>query len=63
MSYAGWSERDESVDEQFDVCAVIERHDVDVECTLYPSDATGVDLMSRWITAGEGSFVSLAEMH
>lgn len=32
------------------------------ECTLYPRDASGVDLMSRWITASEGSYVPLDEM-
>ncbi|RXK46612.1 DUF7511 domain-containing protein [Halorientalis pallida] len=29
------------------------------ECTLYPADASGIELMSTWVTAREGSFVSL----
>lgn len=32
------------------------------ECTLAPRDAEGVELMSRWITAAEGSFVAVEEM-
>lgn len=32
------------------------------ECTLYPPDVSGVELMTTWITAGEDSFVSLEEM-
>lgn len=32
------------------------------ECTLFPADAEGLDLMTRWITAGEGSFVSLEDV-
>jgi|GEM_PF-3840701 len=31
-------------------------------CTLYPSDATGVELMSTWVSAEAGSYVALAEM-
>jgi hypothetical protein len=31
------------------------------ECTLYPRGASGVDLMSSWITADEGSYVPLDE--
>lgn len=27
-------------------------------CTLYPADASGLDLVTTWITAREGSFVS-----
>lgn len=29
--------------------------------TMYPPDATGFDRMTSWITASEGSFVSLTE--
>lgn len=29
------------------------------ECTIYPDEAAGLDLMTRWITAAEGSYVSL----
>jgi len=32
------------------------------ECTLFPADASGIELMTTWITAGENSFVSLDEM-
>lgn len=32
------------------------------ECTIYPADAEGMDLMTRWITASEGSFVSLQDV-
>ncbi|WP_029601767.1 DUF7511 domain-containing protein [Halococcus hamelinensis] len=28
-------------------------------CTIYPTDATGVDRMSQWITANGDSFVEL----
>lgn len=32
------------------------------ECTIYPFDAPDFELVTQWITAGEGSFVSLDEM-
>lgn len=32
------------------------------ECTLYPADADGMELMTSWVTAREGSFVSLERM-
>lgn len=32
------------------------------ECTIYPADAEGMDLMTRWITASEGSFVRLEDV-
>ena len=32
------------------------------ELTLFPASSTGVDLMSRWLTAEEGSWVELHEM-
>ncbi len=66
MSYAERSGRhepgEEGADRQVDVRAVVEQQDGGVECTLYPNDADRVALMSRWITAGEGSFVALSEM-
>lgn len=33
-----------------------------LELTLFPAAAEGVDLMTRWMTAGEGSWVSVEEM-
>jgi hypothetical protein len=44
------------------VARFADRGEGDRECTLYPQDASGVDLMSRWITAGEGDVVPLDEM-
>ncbi|MFB6082854.1 MAG: transcriptional regulator [Halorientalis sp.] len=32
------------------------------ECTLYPADASGMELMTTWMTAREGSFVRCDEM-
>jgi hypothetical protein len=37
----------------------IDPDDGPVECTLYPEGLTGYERMSTWITAREGSFVSL----
>lgn len=68
MSHTERSERrvgaaDGQVEEpHIDLRAVVEWHEDDVECTLYPRGATGVELMSSWITAGEESFVDLAAM-
>lgn len=31
-------------------------------CTLFPAECADADLMTNWITAKDGSFVSLAEM-
>ncbi|MFB6155595.1 MAG: hypothetical protein ABEJ22_06840 [Haloferacaceae archaeon] len=39
-----------------------EREDCPDELTMYPADAEGYDLMTTWITAREGSFVSLSAM-
>jgi hypothetical protein len=36
--------------------------DEEAACTLYPSDATGVELMSTWVSADAGSYVAVAEM-
>lgn len=44
------------------VARFADRRDGRGECTLYPRGASGVDLMSSWITAGEESYVSLDEM-
>ena len=32
------------------------------ECTIYPTNATEEELVTTWISAQEGSYVSLAEM-
>ncbi|ELZ31639.1 transcriptional regulator [Halogeometricum pallidum JCM 14848] len=32
------------------------------ECTLFPPDSVGFERTTTWITAEEGSFVSLREM-
>lgn len=45
------------------VCATLERYaDAPDELTLYPADADGFELTVTWVTAREGSFVTLAEM-
>jgi hypothetical protein len=41
---------------------VTERDDAPDECTLWPHNASGSALLTEWITAEEGSFVSLEEM-
>ncbi|MFB6104952.1 MAG: transcriptional regulator [Halobacteriaceae archaeon] len=40
---------------------VVARHGP-AECTLFPPDATDLELMTHWITAREGSFASLEDM-
>jgi hypothetical protein len=43
--------------------ARVEEYDRDPdECTIYPANATATELPTTWITAEEGSFVSLDEM-
>ncbi|SDM97284.1 hypothetical protein SAMN04487949_3030 [Halogranum gelatinilyticum] len=32
------------------------------ECTIYPTDVADAELVTTWISAQEGSYVSLAEM-
>lgn len=32
------------------------------ECTIYPADASEAEVVTRWVSAGPGSFVSLAKM-
>ncbi|SEO69728.1 hypothetical protein SAMN05216388_101728 [Halorientalis persicus] len=41
---------------------IVVSRDQPAECTLYPADASGIELMTSWITAHEGSFVSLERM-
>jgi len=46
-----------------DVCAeVVERDDGPDELTISPSDVEGFERMTTWMTAREGSYVSLDEM-
>ncbi|MFD1685450.1 DUF7511 domain-containing protein [Halobellus litoreus] len=43
--------------------ARVEEYDDDPdECTIYPANATATELPTTWVTAEEGSFVSLDEM-
>jgi hypothetical protein len=45
------------------VVATVEEHDEGpAECTLFPCNVDGVELMTTWITAQEGSFVDLESM-
>jgi hypothetical protein len=41
---------------------VTEREDAPDECTIWPHNASGSALLAEWVTAEEGSFVSLEEM-
>ncbi|SEP21566.1 hypothetical protein SAMN04487948_12223 [Halogranum amylolyticum] len=41
---------------------ITEYDDSPDECTVYPADAEEWELMTRWITAREGSYVDLEEM-
>lgn len=36
--------------------------DKPAECTIHPPDARGVELLTAWITAEEGSFVSVEDI-
>ncbi|MFW5903369.1 MAG: DUF7511 domain-containing protein [Halolamina sp.] len=48
---------------EMNVVATVETHDDGPdECTLFPCDADGVDLMTTWMTAREDSFVDLESM-
>lgn len=38
---------------------VTRREDEPDECTIWPHDASGNALLTEWVTAEEGSFVSL----
>lgn len=43
--------------------AVVEEYDNrSNQCTIYPRETAGVERMSTWITAREGSYVALEEM-
>ncbi|SDY36394.1 hypothetical protein SAMN04487946_11291 [Halobellus clavatus] len=44
------------------VARIEEYDDAPDECTLYPADATPSELPTTWISAKEGSYVSLDEM-
>lgn len=46
-----------------DLTAVVVERDSDCdECTIYPRDVSDDDLVTRWISAEEDSYVSLDEM-
>ena len=43
--------------------AHVERYeDAPDECTIYPGDVAGEELVTHWLSAAEGSYVSLAAM-
>lgn len=44
------------------VSVVVERDREPDECTIYPADATGEELMTNWMTAEAGSYVELDAM-
>lgn len=45
------------------LAAVVVRHaDEPDECTIFPTDADGEEIVTTWISAREGSFVGLDEM-
>lgn len=41
---------------------VVVSGDGPAECTIYPADTSGIELMTTWITAEEGSFVGLDDV-
>jgi hypothetical protein len=41
---------------------IVEYDDAPNECTIFPTDAQEWELMTRWITAAEGSYVDLEAM-
>lgn len=41
---------------------VVSHDDGPDECTVYPVDVTEDELLTRWITAEEGSYVSVHRM-
>jgi hypothetical protein len=41
---------------------VVSGPDGSPECTLFPADASGIELMTTWITAEKDSFVDLETM-
>lgn len=42
--------------------AIVHYDDASDECTIYPTDVEEWELVTTWISAQEGSYVSLAEM-
>ena len=38
---------------------IVEYEDAPDECTIFPRDASGVERMTTWISAEEGSYVDL----
>ena len=48
--------------ERGDLAHRIEEYADGEECTLFPAACDEQALMTRWITAGEGDFVDLADM-
>jgi hypothetical protein len=50
------------VDADTYAAAVVPHDDAPDECTIFPVDVTEDRLVTTWVSAAEGSFVSLAEM-
>lgn len=44
------------------VATVVQYDEVPDECTIHPLDATEEELMTCWVTALEGSFVSVRDV-
>ncbi|WP_436924977.1 DUF7511 domain-containing protein [Halosimplex amylolyticum] len=40
---------------------IVEPRDQPAECTIFPLDGSDTQLVTQWITAKEGAFVSLEE--
>lgn len=55
-------DRTDGTDHPDECAAIVESVDGTEECTLFPRDASDVDLLSRWITARGDAFVSLESM-
>lgn len=52
-----------SADRLGDLIATVIKHDLRPdECTIYPRDVTDEELVTKWITAEEGSYVELEAM-
>lgn len=52
-------DEEESVELRADVT---DRDDGPAECTIWPQNAAGDELLTKWIVATEGSYVSLDEV-
>lgn len=39
----------------------VELDDGSSECTIFPRDCSEAEILTQWVTAGEGAYVSLAE--